>query len=372
MEREREKEIYVISGMGRDVTGLISLVTSIISDAKGNIIDMEENVFHGLFSIFLTIDLTGAPVDGGKFIAKMQAVAHQSGLHIAAERQTFTPRAKSKRMMRLLLIGKDNPGIVSTATFVLANNGVNVDGARMISRGDLFAMELELDRALSPRPVPEIESSVSAEMEKVGIRCFFQTEDPYSKHARIAVFSMTGNMIAPHLLREMLNEAAPAVGENFAHLKGLGTEALKALSSGLRLSSESEDLLHTLKLMGYVVVIISSGCDPLMDPLRSYECVDHLRCDKLAMQKGTLTGGIELLARGERNKRAIIAEIARAEQVSGENIIIIGDSRPADVILGDCGISVLPDKKRILSLLSKGTIDKAGLRAVLSAFGPLP
>ena len=40
--------------------------------------------------------------------------------------------------MRLLLLGKDRPGIVSCATFILANNGVNIEGAKMISRGELF------------------------------------------------------------------------------------------------------------------------------------------------------------------------------------------------------------------------------------------
>jgi len=371
---ERERDIYVICGMGRDVTGLISLVTSIISDTKSNIIDMEESVFHGLFSIFLTIDLTESKISGTQFIAKMQAVAHQSGLQIIAEKQSFSPRTRAKRMMRLLLIGADHPGIVSRATFVLANNGVNIDWARMISRGNVFAMEMDMDRATSPHSVSEIEDSVSAEMEKLGIRCFFQVEDLYCKHPRIVVFAISRNLIEKHLREELLAEAGRAAAgdrSTVANLHGLGMDAVKALTAGVRLNSETEDLLHSLKIMGYVVVLIPGGYDPFLDPLRAQACIDHLRCDSLLVEKGKLTGKVTQGEKVAQKRSALIAEVARAEQVSGDNIIVIGDHDPADIILRDCGISVLLDKKTIFALISKGVLTRKQIPALLSAFGPL-
>ncbi|MCX6357931.1 MAG: hypothetical protein NT045_08690 [Candidatus Aureabacteria bacterium] len=370
MAGTQEREIYVVCGMGRDVTGLVSLVTSIISDASGNIIDMEEGVFHGLFSIFLTVDLTGAAIPGPQFVAKLQAVAHQSGLQIIAERQRFTPRHTTRRMMRLLLVGVDQSGIVSRATYILANNGVNVESARMISRGDLFAMEMELDASASTRSTAAIEKGVGAEMERAGIRSLFQTEEIYRKHPRLLVFTATRNLLDDEMRAALLEMAGNEKGRTpgMEGMAGLKLETVKALAASTRLTSEADDLLHSLKLMGYVIMIVSSGFEPFLNALRGHPAIDHLRCNALRAEKGKLTGAVEQLTAPPA--KALIAEVARGDQIAGDKIIIISDSPPADVTLGDLGIRLTLDAGAVRTLIKKGSIAASQIRSIIAAFGP--
>jgi len=368
------KETYVVCGMGRDVTGLVSLVTSIISDTNGNIIDMEEDVFHGLFSIFLTVDLTHAKIGGAQFVAKMQAVAHQSGLQIIAEKQKFMPRVRTKRMMRLLLIGADHPGIVSAATFVLANNGVNVEGARMISRGALFAMEMDLDWSASAGSRASIERSVAVEMRKIGMRCFFQTEDIYRKRPRLIVFTVSRNLVEEGLREELLAAAekpCPDQGRAAAALGGLKLETVGRITSGLRLNSDGEDLLHMLKQMGFVVVLITDGFDLFLNPLLEYPYVDRIYGHRLLTEKARLTGELERIPGDEIRRTALASEVAQDLKVKEADMIIIGDSAPAEVKLRDCGIRVVLPRDTIKSLISKKVITSAQVPAILGAFGPL-
>jgi predicted amino acid-binding ACT domain protein/phosphoserine phosphatase len=368
------REIYVVCGMGRDVTGLVSLVTSIISDTHGNIIDMEEDVFHGLFSIFLTVDLTGAKISGSQFIAKMQAVAHQSGLQIIAEKQQFLPRLRAKRMMRLLLIGADHPGIVSSATFVLANNGVNVEGARMISRGELFAMEMDLDWSAAAGPRASIERSVAAEMKKIGMRCFLQTEDIYRKYPRLIAFTVNRNLVEEGLREELLSGAEkpfPDQRKAAAALGGLKLETVGRITSGLRLNSDGEDLLHMLKQMGFVVVLITEGFDLFLNPLLEYPYVNRIHAHRLLTEKARLTGELERIPGDEIRRKSIASEVARDLKVGEADMILIGDSAPAEVNLRDCGIRVVFPKDTIKALVSKKVITSAQIPAILSAFGPL-
>lgn len=368
------REIYVVCGMGRDVTGLVSLVTSIISDTHGNIIDMEEDVFHGLFSIFLTVDLTGAKISGAQFIATMQAVAHQSGLQIIAEKQQFLPRLRAKRMMRLLLIGADHPGIVSSATFVLANNGVNVEGARMISRGELFAMEMDLDWSAAAGPRASIEKSVAAEMNKIGMRCFFQTEDIYRKYPRLIAFTVNRNLVEEGLREELLSGAEkpfPDQRTAAAALGGLKLETVGRITSGLRLNSDGEDLLHMLKQMGFVVVLITEGFDLFLNPLLEYPYVNRIHAHRLLTEKARLTGELERIPGDEIRRASLASEVARDLKVKEADMIVIGDSAPAEVKLRDCGFHVVLPKDSINSLVAKKMITSAQIPAILSAFGPL-
>lgn len=368
------REIYVVCGMGRDVTGLVSLVTAIISDTNGNIIDMEEDVFHGLFSIFLTVDLTGAKISGAQFVAKMQAVAHQSGLQIIAEKQQFTPRLRSKRMMRLLLIGPDHPGIVSGATFVLANNGVNVEGARMISRGELFAMEMDLDWSASSGSVASIERSVTAEMRKIGMRCFFQTGDVYRKPPRLIAFTTSRNLIEDGLREELLAGAGkpfPDRDKAAAALAGLKLETIGRITSGLRLNSDGEDLLHMLKQMGFAVALIVDGFDLFLNPLLECPYVDAIYANKLLTERAKLTGELERLPANEAGRKSIVLEAACDLKIGDADRLMIGDGAAAEVKLNDCGIRLVFPKDNVESLLSKKTITRAQIPAILSAFGPL-
>lgn len=368
------REIYVVCGMGRDVTGLVSLVTAIISDTNGNIIDMEEDVFHGLFSIFLTVDLTGAKISGAQFVAKMQAVAHQSGLQIIAEKQQFTPRLKAKRMMRLLLIGPDHPGIVSGATFVLANNGVNVEGARMISRGEIFAMEMDLDCSASSGSAASIERSVAAEMKKMGMRCFFQTDDIYRKPQRLMAVTTGRNLIEEGLREELLSGAGgpfPDGGKAAAALAGLKLETIGRITSGLRLNSDGEDLLHMLKQMGFMVALIVDGFDLFLNPLLECPYVNAIYANKLLTEKAKLTGEMERLPGNEAGRKSLVLEAARDLKIGDSDRVAVGDGAAAEVKLRDCGIRLVLPKDSIESLISKKVITPAQIPAILRAFGPL-
>jgi predicted amino acid-binding ACT domain protein/phosphoserine phosphatase len=367
------REIYVVSGMGRDVTGLVSLVTAIISDARANIIDLEENVFHGLFSIFFTVDLTGAATSGLQFIAKMQAVANQSGLQIIAEKQRLLPRPRERRLMRLLLLGKDRPGIVSCATFILANNGVNIEGAKMISRGELFAMEMELDWGASPCPGPLIERGVAAEMRKAGIRCFFQRDDFYRRRPRLLVLAPARNLLEEALRNELAAGAGKAAGggkRNAAALAGMKVETIARITGGLRCNSEGDDLLHALKGMGWVVALLVNGLDLFLDPLRGHQCIDGVYSDRLLTDRGRLTGKVEQLARDDAGRRALVASIAREKGIAPADTVVVGPASPADIAVPELGVRVLLDKENFRSLVGKQVITAAQVPAILAAFGP--
>ncbi len=366
----RSNELYVISGIGRDVTGLVSLVTSIISDTNGNIIDLEERVFHGLFSILLTVDLSEANITGPQFVAKMQAVAHQSGLHIIAERHRLMHRLRGKRMLRLALLGPDQPGIVSAVTFVLANNGINIERAHMISRGELFAMEMELDRGVSSVHLGKVEENVSKEMKKFNMRCFFQADDIYNKTKRLLIFNSGQNMLEAELYNELLAGAVKQKA-GVSALKGMKLETVARIANGLGLSSETEDLLHTLKLMGFRICLIVDGFDLFLKPLQEHVGIDHILSNRLLSANGVLTGEMEEHVGDVAQRQKLVADIVNGEKIKKADIITIGDSKQTDICLNDCGIRFVLDREGIRDLLSSKSIKPEQIPAFLSAFGPV-
>ena len=56
--------LYIVYGIGADSVGLVGAITSPISQVKGNIVDMRQDVMHGLFTIYLVVDLAKATGPG--------------------------------------------------------------------------------------------------------------------------------------------------------------------------------------------------------------------------------------------------------------------------------------------------------------------
>ena len=51
------KNFYIIHGMGNDTVGLVGNITTPIAAKGGNIVDLRQDVLHGLFTIYLVVDL---------------------------------------------------------------------------------------------------------------------------------------------------------------------------------------------------------------------------------------------------------------------------------------------------------------------------
>jgi phosphoserine phosphatase len=358
---EQTKDLYIVSGIGRDVTGLISLITAIISDINGNIIDLEESVLHGVFSIFITADLSNAKIRGAEFISEMQAVAHQSGLQIVAEKHRLHRRLHPRRMFRLLLLGPDHPGIVSAAAFELANHGINIERARMISRGDLFAMEMELDCSECSGSLGSIETAVSNKMKTLGIHSYFQREDMYNKSKRLLVFNLDHTLLNKGIAAEMSGLAGGAGqgDDRGAHaLKGVSLKTIESIAGSARFTTDAEELLHALKTMGFMVGLVSSGYELFLAPLLSRTLLDYLAADRLLHDGPELTGEVELRVDTEEKRRSFIE---RLREESGCNeVIVIGTRAPADISVADCAIRIVLDGKQVPLHL---------LRPVLAAYG---
>jgi len=69
----REK-LYVVYGAGSDAVGLVQQITRPIADARANIVDMRQDVLHGLFTLFMLVDLAESTLAPEQFKALIAAI----------------------------------------------------------------------------------------------------------------------------------------------------------------------------------------------------------------------------------------------------------------------------------------------------------
>jgi predicted amino acid-binding ACT domain protein len=84
--------LVVVAVLGKDRIGLVGSITEKIADVNCNIVDIEQSVIRGLFSMFMLVDLEESTVDYKKFSDILINCSKGLGVDI-----TLTPFSESRK-----------------------------------------------------------------------------------------------------------------------------------------------------------------------------------------------------------------------------------------------------------------------------------
>ena len=100
-----EEKLIVIHGAGVDSIGLVERITNPIADIGGNIVDLRQDVLHGLFVIYLVVDLAESNTTVGEFANVLGAIRESTDLELSYKRFRPVPRDPEKKGLLCILIG---------------------------------------------------------------------------------------------------------------------------------------------------------------------------------------------------------------------------------------------------------------------------
>ncbi len=88
-QKDHEREVAVVSVIGRDTVGIVADVTRVLSESNANIEGMNQTVLHGFFALILTIDITSMNMDIDSLQSKMDEVAAKKSLKIYIQHENI-------------------------------------------------------------------------------------------------------------------------------------------------------------------------------------------------------------------------------------------------------------------------------------------
>lgn len=77
----------VISVLGKDRSGIVAAVATVLADCGANIDDISQTILDSIFSMTMLVTLRTADVDFNVVQAKLAAVAEELGLQIVIQRE---------------------------------------------------------------------------------------------------------------------------------------------------------------------------------------------------------------------------------------------------------------------------------------------
>lgn len=398
------REIILITVAGPDRAGISAGLTRILADHSVNILDISQAVIHDHLSLGMLIE-TPSEQESALLMKAVLFAAHDIGL--TARFTPITPESYQHwvagqgkaRYIVTLLARKITAEHIATVSALVADNGLNIDGLQRLSgrvpldNENNGAAERKACVEFSVRGEPRDIQGMRAEFlhlaNALNVDIAFQKDNAYRRNRRVVCFDMDSTLIE----HEVIDELAKAAGvgeqvsaiteramngeldftESFkarvALLKGLDESVLSVIAANLKLSEGAEQLIHTLKSLGYKTAILSGGFTYFGRHLQQRLGIDYVHANELEIVAGKVTGKVIGRVVDGARKAELLREIAQKEGVNLEQVIAVGDGANDLPMLGIAGLGIAFRAKPLVRQNAKQAISTLGLDGILYLLG---
>lgn len=385
------RDYIVVSLIGVDRPGLLADLTQTVADLGVNIVDIGQVSTYRILSLFLLLDSSTSESKDKEIIDRLMEkgtelelktiVSHLSDLGIHSSK-------KKEKLLTITVVGPDRPGIVAAITDVLAEHELNIERINMIARDRFFAMELLAGR-VEPINLADFRKELRNRGESLGLDIIVQPEDVYRRHKSLIVFDMDSTLVDAEILDEIAREVG--VGDEIAALTAAGmagdldfeeglrqrvkklagtpVATLEKIADALSLTPGSEELILTLKEMGFKTALVTGGFSFFADRLKDRLGIDYVYANELEIRDGKLTGNVIGFIINRERKGELVKEVCAAAGVAPDNCIAVGDGANDTVMLENAGLGLAFRGKKLLKDTADGAITKTDLATVLYCLG---
>ena len=395
------REILLINVAGEDKPGITSAVSRVLDEHGADILDIGQAVIHDNLNLGILVMIP----DGQQSALVQKEVLFS--LHAMDMRVRFQPISESSyqhwvdqqgkpRHIVTLLARRVAAHHIARVTAVTVEQGLNIDKiTRLSGRVPLDGVQQQTKACVefSLRGVPVDLTALRASLlelsAELDIDVAYQEDNIYRRNRRLVVFDMDSTLIEAEVIDELAKEAgvgdqvaaitdAAMRGEldfkaSFAErmwlLRGLDESVLAAVAARLKLTEGAENLMSTLRLLGYRTAILSGGFDYFARHIQEQLGIDYIYANHLEVVDGQVTGRVCGEVVDGQRKAQLLREIAARENISLEQVIAVGDGANDLPMLSIAGLGIAFRAKPLVKATAKQSISKLGLDGILYLMG---
>ena len=394
-------ETILIHFSGRDRPGLTTELTAILARYDACVLDIGQAVVHETLALGLLVEIPR----GESFRGLQDALAVRSSeLQLQA---TFTPITKADLDDWISSQGKDQfivtiLGRAITAdhlarvSAIVADHGLNVDRIERLS-GRLSLAVHSADANACVEFTVNGNSSSEASMRAaflatahdLKIDIAFQRESIFRRNRRLFAFDMDSTLIEGEVIDELAKLAGVAdevvkvtesamrgeieFQESFrrrvALLRGLKETRVRELLDTIPLVEGAEQLIGTLKMLGYKTAILSGGFNFFAQHLQRRLGIDYVFANDLDVVDGMVSGEVRTPIVDGARKAELLRQIAGQENISLDQVVAVGDGANDLPMLGIAGMGIAFRAKPLVRQTASHAVSFLGLDSLLYLIG---
>jgi phosphoserine phosphatase len=394
-------ETILIHFSGRDRPGLTADLTSILASYDTCVLDIGQAVVHETLSLGLLVEIPR----GESFRAVQDALVARSrelGLQV-----NFTLVAKADLDEWISSQGKDqfivtvlgraiSANHLARVSSIVAQHGLNVDRIERLSGRLSLAVHspdanacVELTLSGDSSFEQSMRAAFLATAHDLKIDIAFQRESIFRRNRRLFAFDMDSTLIEGEVIDElaklagvadevvMVTEAAmrgeiefqESFRRRVALLRGLQETRARGLLDTIPLVEGAEQLIGTLKMLGYKTAILSGGFNFFAQHLQTRLGIDYVFANDLDIVDGVVSGEVRTPIVDGARKAELLREIARLENLSLDQVVAVGDGANDLPMLGIAGMGIAFRAKPLVRQTASHAVSFLGLDSLLYLVG---
>lgn len=406
MPIQSQTRVLRIDITGNDHPGVTHSLTGILARGQVRILDIGQALIHETLALGMLVELTDE-IKSSTLLTDLLLEAHRLGVQIrftavTGEEYGQWVLAQSKGRYIVSVLGPSMTAAhLEAVSGVIASAGLNIDRIdRLSSRTPLDApldlsvsgrgrVCVELSASGLIRSEDDMRAALLALTHTFDVDIAFQHDNVYRRNRRLVAFDMDSTLIQTEVIDELARLAG--VGDQVARiteaamrgeldfqasfrrrvglLKGLPESALQEVVDAVPLMDGAERLISTLRRLGYKTAILSGGFTFMGRELQRRLGIDHLHANELDIVDGVATGEVKgEIVDGER-KAHYLGEIAKAEGLSMEQVIAVGDGANDLPMLKLAGLGIAFRAKPLVRQSARQAISTLGLDGILYLLG---
>jgi phosphoserine phosphatase len=393
-------ETVLIHLSGKSQPGLTAALTAVLAEYSACVLDIGQAAVHETLVLGLLIEIPQASM--AELEGALARRSRELGLQLR-----FTPITKADLEHWIGAQGKDRYIItvlgrsisashLATVSGIIAAHGLNVDRIERLSGRLSLAVHTSTSNAcveMRASGTAMSEDAMRAEFlaaaHEMRIDIAFQRESIFRRNRRLFAFDMDSTLIQGEVIDELARMAGVAdkvvaitesamrgeieFQESFRRrvglLKGLREERVRELLGTIPLVEGAEQLIGTLKMLGYKTAILSGGFTFFARHLQERLGIDYVYANELDVADGVVTGEVKTQIVDGARKAALLKEIARQENISLEQVVAVGDGANDLPMLGIAGMGIAFRAKPIVRQTAGHAVSFLGLDSLLYLVG---
>ncbi len=395
------KEILLINVTGEDRPGVTTAVTGVLAQYNVAILDIGQAVIHDTLSLGILAEVPAA-AESAPVLKDVLFQVHRLGMQVRFQPiseesyEHWVAQQGKPRHIVTLLAPRITAEHIARVAAVTAGSGLNIDKiTRLSGRIPLHRIDenskacVEFSVRGTPGDHNEFRSTLLELASEMDVDIAYQEDNIFRRHRRLVVFDMDSTLIEHEVIDELAMEAG--VGDKVAAitesamrgeldfsasfrqrvglLQGLSADVLEGIAQRLNLTDGAENLISTLKKLGYKTAILSGGFEYFGRHIQEKLGIDYLYANQLEIEDGAVTGRVTGTIVDGKRKAELLRQLAAQENINLEQTVAVGDGANDLPMLSIAGLGIAFRAKPIVKANAKQAISTLGLDGVLYLMG---
>jgi phosphoserine phosphatase len=383
-----KETLLIVNSFGPDRPGIVAAFLKVLLEYEIEIVDIELVSLQNTLGMHLLLRLK----ETGKFQEQVikdllfEGSKHNLTLTYQLISEDKLHTVSSRKFMILTHFGDTRS--VAELSNLMGEENVNIEFISSHSHHAAHSFEMTINIAEHSN-VDRLKNRLMIKSRELNIDLAIQSMAAYRKNKRMICFDMDSTLVNMEGIDEMARKAGvhrevaritekamrgdfdfeEALRQRVAMLKGLALDDVMDIRNHMMLSEGAEELLSTLKWLGFKLGIVSGGFDIFADYLKDRFNLDFAFANQLDMKNGVLTGKLNGEIVDAARKARILNQVACDLVIPLDQVVAIGDGANDALMLSQAGLGIAYNAKKGLDRVANVALSEANFNHIFHLLG---